>query len=321
MTMKKLFGAMLLGSVFNLSTAQATEGIAPAGPIGGTDLNQALLPPVPGLYYGVVGAGLKLGDYRLNGGGKADGDGHLGIGAVAGLIVYDHTLWGGQLASSIGVGYQRVCYNLANTGKNCSEGMMDTYTDLLMWSKFMPSAQFSKQSPEGRIIPYGTAVLLSMGATWPTGKYDKHKPMNVGSNFYTFSPSIALTHTAPSIFGAGPGHATQVSARLFYNHYTENQDSDYDSADTVSIDFSATELFGQWTLGIAGTGWTQLANDKVDGDSNGIRGEAFSVGPIAQYDFTLGNKPAFVKLKYLFMTSGEATPQVDGPVLTFVTKF
>jgi len=320
MTKTKLFGAILLGSMLSVSTSYATEGIAPAGPIGGTDLNQALLPPVPGLYYGVVGAPLKLGDYRLDGGGKAKGDGHLGIGAVAGLIVYDHQLFGGQLASSIGVGYQRVCYQLGGTGKNCSEGVMDTYTDLLMWSKFMPSENFSKQPQGGRVIPYGTAVLLSMGATWPTGKYDKHKPINVGSNFYTFSPSVALTHTSPSIFGAA-GHATQVSARLFYNHYTENQDSDYDSADTVSVDFSASEMFGNWTLGIAGTGWSQIADDKVHGDSNGIRGDAFSIGPIVQYDFSLGDRPAFIKLKYLKMTSGSATPQVDGPVLSFVTKF
>ena len=52
----KTFKNMLLVAATILTaatTAQATEGLAPAGPIGGTDLNQALLPP-PGVYQRIL---------------------------------------------------------------------------------------------------------------------------------------------------------------------------------------------------------------------------------------------------------------------------
>ncbi|APZ50803.1 SphA family protein [Salipiger abyssi] len=302
-------------------TAQALEGTAPAGPIGGTDLNQALLPQ-PGLYPFLVGGGVDLSRYRLGGGDDVRGDGHVGFGAVGALFVYPQTLFGGQLASSFGAGKQRVCYSAGPAPESCSEGAMDIYTDLLLWSKFSPSKAFADQ-PRDRAfpIPYGTAFMLGLGVTWPTGEYSSSDPVNVGSNFFTISPTMAVTHTAPSIFGAGPGRATQVSARLFYNHYTENGDTDYNTGNTVSLDFSASEIVGPWQFGVAGTGWTQIADDKIDGNSNGLRGSAMNLGLIAQYSFTVANRPAFIKAKYLWMVEGEYIPQSEGLTVSMGFKF
>lgn len=300
--------------------ARATEGIAPAGPIGGTDLNQALLPP-PGFYPGVVGGGIDLGDYRLGSGEDVDGSGHVGFGAVGALAVYPTTLFGGQLASSIGAGYQRACYRVGPAPESCSEGAMDVYTDLLLWSKFTPSAAFTNQPTGAAPIPYGTAFMAGLGVTWPTGEYDATSGVNVGSNFYTISPTVALTYTAPSFFGAAPGRATQLSARLFYNYYTENKDTNYDTGDTVSVDFSASEIAGPWQFGVTGIGWVQISDDAVNGVSNGVRASALNLGPIAQYNFGLGGNPAFIKAKYLWMVGGEYIPQSEGLTVVMGVSF
>lgn len=302
------------------TTAQATEGLAPAGPIGGTDLNQALLPP-PGVYLGVVGGNVDLSRFRLGSGLSADGRGEVNFGALGALVVYDTQLWGGQVASSIGYGQQKVCYAVYPLDLNCSKGAMDLYTDVFLWSKFTPSEAFMSQSKDGRMIPYGTAVMAGLGVTWPTGEYDSAKPVNVGSNFYTISPSIAVTHTAPSIFGAQAGRASQFSARLFYNHYTENSATDYKTGDTVSIDFSFSEIVGAWTFGLAGSAWTQITDDAVHGVSNGIRASAANIGPIMQYDFLMGSKPAYVKAKYTFMVGGERVTQSEGLTVSMGMKF
>lgn len=320
MTKYKARTGIALALTIMSTAANATEGVAPAGPIGGTDLNQALLPG-PGFYPAIIGGGIDLSEYRLGGGGEADASGSVGFGAIGGLFVYDQKPFGGQLASSFGIGHQKSCYGIDPNNENCDEGLMDLYTDLLMWSKFSPSESFFNQQESERVIPYGTAVMLALGATWPTGNYNSKEPMNVGSNFYTFSPSIALTHTVPSIFSDAENRGTQLSARLFYNHYTENKDTEYDSGDTVSIDFSVSEIIGNWTLGITGTGWSQVIDDTVGGVSNGVRASALNVGPIVQYDFTLKDKPTFVKAKYLSTVGGEYTPQSDGLTVVIGTKF
>lgn len=315
-----LTALMAAALLLSAAAAQATEGLAPAGPIGGTDLNQALLPP-PGIYPGLVGGGIDLTKYRLGAGADLPGDGRVSFGALGALVVYDQQFLGGQLASSIGFGRQKVCYDVAGGGKNCSEGAMDLYTDVFLWSKYTPSAAFAAQPKDGRIIPYGTALLVGLGVTWPIGEYDRNSPINVGSNFYTISPSMAVTHTAPSVFGGGAGRATQLSARLFYNHYTENKDSDYDTGDTVSVDFSASEIVGNWTLGVTGAAWTQVQDDSIGGVSNGVRAGAMTFGPIVQYDFALGDRPAFVKAKYLKVIAGEYIPQSEGLTVSMGMKF
>lgn len=287
---------------------------------GGTDLNQALLPP-PGFYPGLVGGALDLGNFRIGAGDKLDGSGRVGFGAVGALVVWDAQLFGGQIASSIGFGKQKVCYGFAPAGESCSEGWMDTYTDLLMWSRFSPSNAFEEQPQGGKIIPYGTAVLLGLGVTWPTGEYDRNAPINVGSNFYTISPSIAVTHTSPSIFTAAPGRATQVSARLFYNNYTENKATGYNTGNTASVDFSVSEIIGAWTVGLTGTGWVQLADDRVNGVSNGVRGSSFNIGPIFQYEFMAGDRPTVAKMKILHTVAGEYNTNATGVTLSLGTKF
>lgn len=312
--------SVALASLLVAGPALATEGIAPAGPIGGTDLNQALLPP-PGIYPGLVGGGINLRDYHLGGGADLPASGNVGFGALGALVVYPKMVLGGQVGSSIGVGYQRVCFGVEPAPESCSEGAMDTYTDLFLWSRFSPSEAFSTQPKTGIPIPYGTAFMAGVGVTWPTGEYSATSPVNVGSNFYTISPSVAITYTAPSFFTAAPGHATQLSARLFYNYYTENSDTNYDTGDTVSIDFSASEIAGPWQFGVTGTGWVQISDDTVDGVSNGVRASALNVGPIAQYGFQLGGSPAFIKAKYLWMVGGEYIPQSDGLTVSMGISF
>ncbi|KMU96587.1 phenol degradation meta-pathway protein [Pseudomonas putida] len=173
-------------------------------------------------------------------------------------------------------------------------------------------------------IPYGLNVLLGLGVTFPTGKYDKSEMVNVSANVYDFAPNFALTYVVPSIFGEGTGDATEFSARVFYNMYTKNHDTDYQTGDLVSMDFAISQRFGQWQVGLAGTGFVQIEDDRVNGftpPNNGNRAKSLSLGPVVSYDFLWDDTPWNVTLKGLTGIDGENTAAARGVVLKIGRQF
>src|ERR1700690_3740089 len=82
----------LLLAVFVAAAAQsarAAEGTTAAGPIGGTDIRSALLPP-PGVYGGLVGLYSAVGQVNDGTGNPAAGLNavNLNAGIVGGLLAY-----------------------------------------------------------------------------------------------------------------------------------------------------------------------------------------------------------------------------------------
>lgn len=315
-----LCAAVLALQTLSANYVNAAENIKPAGPIGGTDIRQALLPP-PGVYGVGVGVGLGFPEYwgededlDTKGGSRIFGAG------VA--VVYDAEVFGGTMASTAFASYERTCFGFEGGKKNCSEGQGDMYSDVLMWSRNFPLGYTRSQTAPW--IPYGLNVLVGLGVTLPTGKYDSSEPVNVGSNVYDFAPNMALTYIVPSIFGDQFGDATEFSARVFYNKYTENHDTDYQTGDLVSMDFAVSQQFGQWQVGLAGTGFVQIEDDDINGftpPNNGNRGKSLSLGPVVSYDFMVDNTPWNFKLKGLAPVDGENTVSAKGFVLSLGRKF
>jgi hypothetical protein len=320
-----LAGAVLLGVWSGgFAPAMSAEGITPAGPIGGTDIRQALLPP-PGNYGALVGGQVNLPGYVQNG-TLLPADGQVWFGGAGFMHVYSDNFFGGTIASTIFSGGQSVCLNIHNIKPNsCSAGPMDIYSDVFVWNKFFPSADFATQPKTGGPpIPYGTAIMFGLGMNFPTGTYDPAVIPNVGSNFYTFSPNIAVTHNMKSIIGPWFGEATELSARVFFNAYTKNPATEYLTGPTLSVDFSATERNGPWQYGLAGVTFWQVAPDVVNGitvPGNGREAHNLSIGPIIAYDFMLGGHPFNIMAKCYFGIPGmqQNTTVANGPTIRLVT--
>ncbi|WP_158244422.1 MULTISPECIES: transporter [unclassified Pseudomonas] len=312
--------ALLAAQGFSSTYINAAENIKPAGPIGGTDIRQAILPP-PGVYGVGIGVGLGFPEYWTED-EDLDAKGGSRIFGVGGAIVYDMEVFGGNIASTAFASYERTCFGFKGGKKMCSEGQGDIYSDVLMWSRNFPLGYERSQSAPW--IPYGLNVLVGLGVTLPTGKYDSSKMVNVSANVYDFAPNVALTYIVPSIFGDQFGDATEFSARVFYNKYTENHDTDYQTGDLVSMDFAVSQRFGQWQVGLAGTGFVQIEDDDINGftpPNNGNRAKSLSLGPVVSYDFMWDDNPWNFTFKGLAGIDGENTASARGVVLKLGRKF
>ena len=314
-----LTSCFALGLFQSLPCANAAEGICPSGPLGGTDISQAILPP-PGLYASIIAGGIDLPQWHMNDGTRVDSSGTVLYTGIGMMYAYETPVLGGQVASTLFAGVQDQDFGIDGYGKNQSSGLIDMYSDLFLWSRFMPSQAFLKQ-PKGSVIPYGTGVLLGLGVTVPTGEYDASAPLNVGSNFFTLSPSAAITYTVPSLLGSFLGEATQFSSRIFYNYYTENNDTDYKSGATVSADFSITQIKGLWQYGIAGFAFSQVEDDEIRGVTGGTRSSAFNIGPVIARNFMVGQRFFSGKLKLMTTLDGRNITKSHGFTFSIGTKF
>lgn len=299
----------------------ALQGIAPSGPIGGTDINQALIPP-PGLYGAVVAGVLDFNGWVLDDGTEIDAGNSATIIAIGLAYVWDFKLFGGSVLTSISTGYQDQEWTIGGSEVDPFSGYIDIYSDIFYWGRFFPSNAFLKQ-PKGSMVPYGLAVAGGLGITFPTGTYDSDEPNSVGSNVYTISPSVSLTYTAPSLLGKTLGDATQFSFRTFYNTYTDQEDRNYRNGDIVNTDYSITQIKNNWQYGIDGTYYVQVTDDKFINGNSGVsnRTEMFSVGGVLGYNFAIHKQPFFTKFKANFFVDGKNTADSNIAFLTIGTKF
>ena len=317
-----LIGAMICFP-FN---AMALQGRAPSGPIGGTDINQALIPP-PGLYGGMVFVNGNFSSWLGDDGSATDAGGHMQIEALGFAYVWDTTLWGGSILTSLSFGWQDQdnWYISGLSTPDSFSGMIDMYSDIFFWGRLFPSRHFASQ-PEGSHIPYGLAVGGGLGITFPTGTYNENEANSTGSNIWTFAPSAALTYTTPSLIGKVLGDATQFSVRMFYNEYTDQKanNAKYRNGDILNFDYGISQIKGNWQYGLAGSYYFQVTDDKILAGGLGVPNKTrfLSLGPIVTYNFTINGHLFTAKLKS--STTIDAKNNVDTSnmvVFSLGTKF
>lgn len=121
----------------------------------------------------------------------------------------------------------------------------------------------------------------------PTGKYDKHKDLNPGSNYFSFNPYWAATWM--------PAPRWEVSWRLNYLYNFKNDDPASSSAqvfegqpvrDTQAgqaawANFTASyEVFPKVSVGINGYYFRQITDDQANGDRlSNSREKVLGIGP------------------------------------------
>ncbi len=266
--------------------AQAAEGAVYGGPIGGTDIRNAYLPPLPGFYLGVANvpgfAGIIVGN---NGGGsRTSRRVNLGydIQALGLVYAYPFKLFGGSLASAAQGSYTPYLRFSINNHTEDIDGWGDLYADVLKWSRLFGT--LSAPRPGATPLPYGLAVQAAYSMIFPIGTYNTHQFTTPGHNDYFIIPNAAVTYLTPPNF---LGDGLELSAHLFYDHATTNPDDAYTTGDVLDLDYAVTERSGRWQYGVAGFGAFQVASDVQNGSIVKPAGKYFDaakIGPVVAYD-------------------------------------
>ncbi|MCC4596997.1 transporter [Xanthomonas campestris pv. phormiicola] len=279
------------------ASAHASETPIYGGPIGGTDIGGAYLPPQPGLYLAGVFADAKSDRYYDRNRDRLPIDTTFAANAavLGALYVYPGTFLGGSLASSAQIGFGQRCLRFGT--RSCTSGATDLYTDVVFWSRFLGSAATAPGAGGGH-LPYGLVVGGGLGVTAPTGAYSKARSANTGGNIFIVSPNVAATYlTGPNFLG---GDGTEISGRLFYSSPRRNDATGFDAGAVVDLDWALTQRYGNWQVGLTGQQAEQIENDRLaDGQRSGaLKFSQGTVGPmVAVFVPSIGS---FVKVKLTF---------------------
>jgi hypothetical protein len=305
-------------------SAFAVEGSTAAGPIGGTDVRSAQLPP-PGLYGGDILLWATAFDF-VDGHGNtipALSEAHLTKKLSGPFLVYvpDVKLLGGSvgLAGIIPLGEE--CGHLfATTPSDCLAGVGDPYVEIA-WSRSFGTLRPS-EFPGAFPILEGLTLLVGFGAVLPMGKYDaevaKNQGLTMGNNIYDFAPTVALTYTTPPILAEG----TEISAKLYWNNYLTNPATHYSTGDLLNLDFAISERIGRFQIGVTGFYAVQVEDDELFGVAippDGRRAELLSLGGVLNVD--MPEYDASVKVKTLSTVMAANTVWSHGVVLGWIRKF
>lgn len=306
------------------SPASASEGFAIAGPIGGTDVRSAQLPP-PGLYGGAIYVHAESrGFYDGNGDSvPALDDLSFSSDIAQTFLVYvpDLQLLGGSFGiaglASVGVNCGHV---FEAEPDRCIAGIGDIYVEV-DWSRYFGHLRPSEHA-DGLPIAEGLTVALGFGVLFPNGRYDASeattKALRIGNNIWDFAPTVAATYTTEPILAEG----TEFSTRLYWNNYLENPDTRYSSGSLVNIDFAVTEHIGRFQAGLGGTYTFQVEDDEQFGlpvAPDGRRVNALLLGPVVAVD--LPELDSSLKLKVLASAISENATRQYGVVFGWVRNF
>ena len=306
------------------SWSLAVEGPTAAGPIGGSDVRSGLLPP-PGIYVGTLQLFTRTIDF-VDGNGRtipALKDAQLSK-VVGGPFVYfvpQTKILGGSIAFAGIVPVADAWGHLfPGTQSEAEAGVGDPYVEVA-WARYFGTprpSRFAGAYP----IPEGLSILLGFGAVIPAGKYDASDPLiqalSPGTNIWDFAPTVAVTYTTRPILAEG----TEFSAKIYWNNYLKNPETDYRTGDLVNVDFAVTEHIGRYQVGVAGFYAWQVEDDKIGGVAiapDGRRGSALQIGGIIAYD--MPEYASSVKLKALAAPFAENTVTSWGVVMGWIKKF
>lgn len=303
--------------------AWAAEGTTAAGPIGGTDIRSAILPP-PGVYGGLIGLYSSAGEVR-------DGSGNpvVGLDAVdlhanvaGGLLAYvpDLKLFGGSIGL-IGflLGGEECGQVVSFIPQRCISGFGDPYVEA-DWSRSFGKLRLS-HDPGAFPIIEGLVVDLGLGAVIPVGKYDANiQAMNgvtIGNKTFDLAPSAAFTYTTPPLIADG----TEFSSKIYWNNYGTNPVTDYRAGSLIDVDFAVSEHIGRFQVGPAGVYLHEIADDRQFGivvPPDGRRLEYLAVGGVFNYD--IAEIGAAVKVKALTTVQAENSGVSKVLVISFAKK-
>jgi hypothetical protein len=303
--------------------ALAIEGPAAAGPIGGTDIRSAVLPP-PGLYGGSILFAAATRDF-VDGNGKtipALREAHLKKQLAGPFLYYvpDAKVLGGSIGFGGIVPIGNQCGHLfVGTPSHCTAGMGDPYVEI-DWSRSFGKLRPSRFAGAYPILQ-GLTIMAGFGVVFPAGTYDAsdltEQALSIGTNIWDFAPTVAVTYMTPPLLAEG----TEISAKFYWNNYLENPDTHYLTGDLLNVDFAVTERIGRFQIGATGFYAVQIEDDRLFGvpiPPDGRRAEILHLGGIVAFD--MPEHASSVKLKALSSVFAENTPTFWSFVFSWVKK-
>ncbi|WP_175821261.1 transporter [Burkholderia sp. BCC0419] len=284
---------LVAAAASGVNPVSASEGANYGGPVGGDDIQAAMLPPISG-FYGAVVAGYAVGNRYYGNDGHQDPALHAkiasGVGAAGLLYVYPFKLLGGTLGTTLQGSVNGGRIEINGVSQTYS-GVSDLYSDVLMWSKYFGNAQPGQP-------PVGLTLKLAYSMVFPVGEYNTTDLYTSGRNVWFFIPNVAFTYlTGPNALGDG----LEVSAHVFLNFAAKNRATQYTSGTVADVNFAVSERWGRWQGGIAGYYASQLNDDYQQGQlvpPDGRRYASLAIGPVVSYDIPAWKSS--VKFKALF---------------------
>jgi hypothetical protein len=272
---------------FGATPACAAEGGLGPYPKGFVGFMSGYVPPEEGLYvsdnyyyfHGSVGADVRHGITEF------DVDATLNADFLEAVYVTDAKILGGTYAFSAAAAYAWVGLNASlNTpigGKSVSlnqEGFGDSIVApaVIAWH-------------DGN---FHWSVALSVYV--PTGGYSSSE-LSIGKNYWAFMPSYSLTYFDPKT-------GWDVSGSFVYETMTKNDATDYQTGDTMNLDWAIGKHFGaaeEWEAGIVGNVVQQIGADRGNGAKLGpLKAEGIGIGPGINYGTKFGNTPVNFSAKW-----------------------
>jgi len=155
----------------------------------------------------------------------------------------------------------------------------------------------------------------------PAGRYDKHDPVNIGNNHWTFKPATFFTYWKEPL---------EITAGFHFYLHTKNtdfidprnsKDTSHKPGEAFHIDYGISHTFktgfGDSRLGLNGYFWKDVSRDEVGGHPvSGTMTEVCSVGPGVRWSFA---KITFV-LKGQFEVYAKNRPQGQFLWLRFIYR-
>jgi hypothetical protein len=129
----------------------------------------------------------------------------------------------------------------------------------------------------------------------PTGGYDRHRIINIGTNRWAVEPDLGVTWMNEET-------GRHFSAFLGYTINTANTETHYRSGDEFHVDFvTAQHLRNGLVLGMAGYALQQVTPDSGTGDAFGaFEGRVIALGPLVGATVKIGKLPINFCFKYDF---------------------
>ncbi len=156
-------------------------------------------------------------------------------------------------------------------------------------------------------------VTAGLDIYLPVGNYDEGDLANIGRNYWTFEPVLALTYLSDNGF--------ELSSKFLYDFNLENTDTDYKSGQEFHFDYTAGYHFGKnLTAGLGGYYYYQTTNDELDGEkvgTDGFKGRVVALGPQATYSY----KNMSFTLKWQKEFDAENRPEGDNFWFKFMYAF
>jgi hypothetical protein len=168
----------------------------------------------------------------------------------------------------------------------------------------------------GMFVPDGTVQgVTALNIPGVTG-LSSNGFANFGNKYWTFQPEVIFSYL---------GGGYNLSAALYGEFNTANQQDHYTQGNVFHADFTATKTFGKWTLGPVAYYVAQVSNDSCPVGvctalhplgivGNPQRYQLFAVGGLVEYNFGPASLSVWATQEVFASASGASLASIGSPV-------